>query len=657
MLLRPLLAFAAFTSAVALSPNAVAADTDVRLNSVGYVPLRAKLATIAQPGTTFDVVRESDGSVALSGALTGPVNDADTGEALYVADFSQLAEPGSYHLEVPGVGRSVTFAVDGNAYQNAFATSMLGFYGWRCGTDVSFDYAGTHFGYPACHLQDAHTEPLGGMGTRDGNGGWHDAGDYGKYTVNAALTLGMLLAAFEDYGPALAQVKLQIPESGGALPDFLAEVKWELSWLMKMQYSATDGRVSHKITEATHPGFIMPQADTAARSFVPYGTAATADFVAALAKAARIYRSYDPAFADQCLAAATVSYQYLKDNPTNVAANETGFISTQYSSNDDDDRIWASAEYWVTTGDAAALADFESRILTRPDKVSSDFDWGNLTNLGVFAYLAAPGEGRNPGLVTTLQKALTTAADQLVQNQKTGGYGRALGNYYWGVNGSLARTCMVLMHANAVAGNSAYVDACSDQLAFLFGRNPFSRSFVTGLGQNPPMHPHHRPSAADGIEAPYPGLLVGGGWAYRALDGSPPISACALPVGLCWSDEQANYQVNEVAINWNAALVYALASFLGGGPAIATGTGALGMGGMGSAGMGSGGAATAGAGAGGAVPGAEPLGSKGGCGCKTAASRSTSTGAALFGLLLSASALRRRARRNAAPRQPDPRST
>ena len=30
------------------------------------------------------------------------------------------------------------------------------------------------------------------------------------------------------------------------------------------------------------------------------------------------------------------------------------------------------------------------------------------------------------------------------------------------------------------------------------------------VGYAPPVHPHHRPSAADDVTAPWPGLLVGG---------------------------------------------------------------------------------------------------------------------------------------------------
>ena len=67
------------------------------------------------------------------------------------------------------------------------------------------------------------------------------------------------------------------------------------------------------------------------------------------------------------------------------------------------------------------------------------------------------------------------------------------------------------------------------------------------------MHPHHRPSVADGIEEPVPGLLAGGpnpgqqdncsGYPSKAADKS-------------YVDSDCSYASNEVAINWNAPLVY-----------------------------------------------------------------------------------------------------
>ena len=70
------------------------------------------------------------------------------------------------------------------------------------------------------------------------------------------------------------------------------------------------------------------------------------------------------------------------------------------------------------------------------------------------------------------------------------------------------------------------------------------------------MNPHHRPSVADGIEAPWPGLLVGGG------NNTSTQSSGNKNGATNWLDDVDAYELNEVAINWNAPLTYALASFL-----------------------------------------------------------------------------------------------
>jgi endoglucanase len=72
------------------------------------------------------------------------------------------------------------------------------------------------------------------------------------------------------------------------------------------------------------------------------------------------------------------------------------------------------------------------------------------------------------------------------------------------------------------------------------------------------VHSSIPPSAADGIEAPWPGLLSGGPNAYGgdaiadALPKAPPMRM--------WLDDQRAYSMNEIAINWNAPLVFLLAA-------------------------------------------------------------------------------------------------
>src|SRR5262249_16273321 len=138
--------------------------------------------------------------------------------------------------------------------------------------------------------------------------GWHDAGDYGKYTTNGAFTVGMLLDAWERFSTKIQAVPLAVPEHGGPIPDFLAEGKWELDWLLTTQPG--DGRAGHRVTAKTFEGFIMPDNDGSQRFYVPVGTVATADLVAVMAKAARIYMPFDADLAATYLAAAQKGYAF-----------------------------------------------------------------------------------------------------------------------------------------------------------------------------------------------------------------------------------------------------------------------------------------------------------------------------------------------------------
>jgi endoglucanase len=535
---------------IAAVPLAARADnSDVRVSSIGYPTARAKHVSVVTGAMNDFIVRRTDTTVAFTGTLSAPAADPGTGDTVAQGDFSALTETGTFYVDVPGVGRSVDFPIGDDVYRRPFVAAMIGFYGWRCGTAVSFAWSGDAFAHGACHLGDGYLDYVGTAGAmRDGKGGWHDAGDFGKYTGNGAFTLGMMLSAFERHADGIVQAPLPIPEQGGAIPDFLDETRWELEWLLKMIYAVDDGRVSHKLTALNFEGFIMPEDDTQTRYFVPFATAATADFVAALAQASRVYRPYDTDFADRCLAAARVAYAYLTANTANVAPDQSAFSTGAYTTTDPDDRLWAAAEMWEATGDPAALADVETRInavATTATLVAADFDWGSVRNLGLFTYLLSARDGRTQAIVDRVTASAMTAADAVVAAHDASGYGRGVATYYWGSNGSVARTAMLLAVANRLSGDGHYLDVAVDQVAWLFGRNQYNRSQVTGLGIEPPLHPHHRASAADGVANPWPGLLVGGGTTATS-----------------WMDDQSMYMVNEVAINWNGALVYALALLL-----------------------------------------------------------------------------------------------
>jgi endoglucanase len=118
---------------------------------------------------------------------------------------------------------------------------------------------------------------------------------------------------------------------------------------------------------------------------------------------------------------------------------------------------------------------------------------------------------------------------------------------------------MYLLIASQFAPDPSFTNAARDNLHYLLGRNTFSLSWVTKVGENPFQHPHHRPSVATG-EA-WPGLLSGGPNAGRE-DAVLAALPKDLPPAKVYADQMASYASNEIAINWQAALVFLLAGEL-----------------------------------------------------------------------------------------------
>jgi endoglucanase len=266
-----------------------------------------------------------------------------------------------------------------------------------------------------------------------------------------------------------------------------------------------------------------------------------------MAMAARDFRPFEPAFADQCLQAAWKSYRFLQVHSEEHRPDQSQFSTGTYPVRDSDGRLWAAAELWETTGDADCLRDFETRSRAVQGVFDLRWDYGNVKNLGELSYLFSARPGRDVSLVALLQSNLLATADKLVQARDEHGYARPAGTVYsWGGNGVVARQVVILQAAQRLSPKPQYRTASLDALGHLFGRNYYGRSFVTGLGFQPPLHPHDRRSGAQHLPEPWPGYLVGG----------------SNPGATNWLDTQANFRVNEIAINWNAALVYALAAFV-----------------------------------------------------------------------------------------------
>ncbi|MFT4114504.1 glycoside hydrolase family 9 protein, partial [Silvibacterium sp.] len=445
------------------------------LNQVGYSITRAKFATVNARATQFSIRPAAGGANVFQGKLSEARMDEASGDTVRLADFSGFSRTGNWRLVLDSGDQSPVFAVSANPYHDALRLTMRAFYGQRCGCAVNL---GGGYHYPACHLRGAYHPTSGRSGPVASHGGWHDAGDYGRYVVNSAITVGTLLWAWEFYTPTLHRLSLAIPESGGKTPDFLAEVRWNLNWMLSMQDA--DGGVWHKQTSEQFCGMVMPQADTATSFIIgtggsPYkSTAATAGLAAAAAIAARCYGPFDPDFAKRCLEAARKAFAWVLLHPSVVFQNPPGISTGGYEDGDvSDDIQWAAAELYRTTGESQYEEAFGSALSARLGNLEiTTPGWGQVISMACWTY-ALSGHETDERLTGAIEQATANAADALVRTARGSSYGQTLAAsaYDWGSNGTVANQSLLLIVAYHLLGKPEYKLIALSNLDYLLGRN------------------------------------------------------------------------------------------------------------------------------------------------------------------------------------------
>ncbi|RNI31741.1 glycoside hydrolase family 9 protein [Rufibacter latericius] len=563
------------TQAQNASQNTVQGVESIRLNQVGFYPNAAKIAVVAgeNEATTF-TLKTADGSkTVFTGKLTDTKPAELSGKPTRVADFSGFSASGAYVLEIQGVGRSYPFEIKQQVHKDVAAAAIKGFYFQRTAIDLPEKYAGK-WHRPAGHPDDKVLVHPSAATTQRPAGtvissprGWYDAGDYNKYIVNSGITMGTLLSAYEDFPQFYQAQKLNIPESGNRVPDILDESLWNLRWMLTMQ-DPQDGGVYHKLTNPSFDGIIMPDQATKHRYVVQKGTGAALNFAAVMAQASRVYRNFSkdfPGLADSCLTAATKAWDWAQKNP-NVAYEQEAInksfdpdVTTgAYGDKDfSDEFLWAAAELYTTTQKES----YYQAVNMLPDPKMPIPSWAQVRLLGYYTLLR---NKNNKGAtlqkdLPEIKKRLLKVADDMVTGAEAGAYrtvmGRVKEDYIWGSSSVAANQGIALVQAYQITGNKKYLQAALSNLDYLLGRNAVGYSFVTGFGEKSTMNPHHRPSMADGIKEPVPGLLSGGTNGNANKQDKCQGYTATSPDEM-YVDSDCSYASNEIAINWNAPLVY-----------------------------------------------------------------------------------------------------
>jgi len=534
---------------------------NIAVNQVGYSIAGKKIFWVTKKADTFDIVRVDSGEVVFSGNITMLGLDEAIGKVSGYGDFSAFMDSGKYFVAVDQKIKSFSFEISIDAYNDLSSGLLKMLYFQRCGEELAEGFAG-EYAHDACHLEMG--EIWNDDGKWDGTGGWHDAGDYGKYTVPCARTVADLLFAYQLY-PETFSDNTNIPESGNGIPDILDEAKVGLDWLLKMQKE--DGSVYHKFTSAGFCGMVMPENDYLTQYAISVSPTATAAFSAVMAKAAMVYRQIDEDFYQKCRAAAIAAWDFLRANPNlKQFENPDGVTTGDYKdTSDEDERYWAAIELYLLTDEKIYLDEAKSLYSKHTALFWSDtLEWYDVGFLGTFSYLLSEKEQVESEFYKTIKADTMDMAGKLVNlaNKKAFGVAMSKDDYIWGSNMVLTNRANVLLMAYEINPDPKYIDIAQAHLDYLLGTNGLSQCYVTGFGQKAIMYPHHRPSVADRIKTPIPAMVSGGPNSHMQDSVAQSTFNENTSPALCFSDETAAYSLNEVTTYWNSSALFCVAGLI-----------------------------------------------------------------------------------------------
>lgn len=585
--------------------SAVAADDPAvpRLHArqLPFAPQDVKRVIVTASATTplRWTLRDAAGATVLSGSTTRFGPDAASGDSVQQIELPALRKAGRYRLLVAGAEPREIVVAEAPLGPLKYA-ALNYFYQTRAGIPIEARYAGgAAWARAAGHPHEVVTcfsgkdeqgnDWPGCDYTLDVTGGWYDAGDHGKYVVNGGIALWTLQNLYEQQrrwrDPSFDDGKAMLPERGNGVDDLLDEARFEMTFLLAMQVPDgkraivpvgpqprgaalrlteidASGMAHHKVSDrnwTTLP--TAPADDREERLLYPPSTAATLNLAATAAQCARIWRAIDRPFADRCLRAAERAFAAALRNPA-VYAPSTFTGSGGYGDTDlADEFYWAGAELYVTTGrtvfaDALRKMELFHAPLAEPS-------WANVAALGTIS-LALEPNGLTPGERAAARAKIVAAADGFLAEEGRSGYRlpHASTAFSWGSNGGLLNRAMIFGLAEQIMGKRAYRDGAVDVIDYLLGRNPLDQSFVSGFGTRPLLNPHHR-FWAKGLDVRYPGPppgVLSGGPNSTAMTDDVARTMKGHCVGMrCWRDANVAFTMNEVAINWNAPLVWVAA--------------------------------------------------------------------------------------------------
>lgn len=531
--LLPLLAFV--VASIAFTAGSGFGRTLISLNQVGYFPKEPKFAVIASTDTSVIgrvSVVSSDSSVTFSPILSADQGPTGVFTHSWTCDFTRLRKESNYHISIDSL-QSAEFRIGKSVYK-PLPDSLLRFFRvQRCGSNDPLLHK-------ACHRQDAKgISPTDSATALDLTGGWHDAADYIKFCQTTAYSTYLLLLN-ADLFPGYWS---NHPDS---LPNPLSEAKLGMVWLMKMHPKA-DILLSQVQDIADHSsGWRMPEDDTLAGKrygYTPASQAQAGSIAAALAIGSRLYHKVDPLFADSCRRHSEEIWRLIY---TGTLPRTVSLPDSHYFDEDPNDNIaLAAAELYELTR-ADSLLD---TCLTRLQELGG-VGWVSWGDLAAFAAFRVSHHSRLGS------EMLVNAAAMFDSSSAGDSYGYPVADYPWGSTGVVSGIGDLALLAGLAKRGQDFRALALRQRDFLLGTNPFSVSFVAGIGEDYPRALHHQIGMLANTQIP--GAVAGGPVsaevfatykiAVDSADRFQPLQTSRY----VYHDDRNDYLCNEPTISTNA---------------------------------------------------------------------------------------------------------
>ena len=397
----------------------------------------------------------------------------------------------------------------------------------------------------------------------DLTGGWYDAGDHVKFGFPMAGATTMLAWGLVDYRPGYV--------ASGNLDSALANLRWATDYFIKAHTAPNElwGQVGQGGLDHAWwgPAEVMQMARPAFKiSASCPGSDLAGETAAALAAASIAFRPTDPTYADTLVGHARQLYAFadtFRGVYSQCITDAAGFYNSFSGFNDE--LVWGAIWLYRATGEAGFLTKAQAgyaNLSTQPQSTIKSYKWTHAwddKSYGSYVLLAK---------LTNVQQYHDDAQRWL--NWWTVG-GTALGadgthvNYspggeavldQWGSLRYAANTAFIaLVYADSITDpvlKARYHDFAVRQINYALGDNPAHRSFMVGFGNNPPRNPHHRTahgSWTDSLLSPTLSRHI----LYGALVGGPKSADDQ------YADDRSDFQMNEVATDYNAGFTSALA--------------------------------------------------------------------------------------------------